>query len=74
MAQEDTPSVLKHYVTMCNLPTLRMDIQTLFLLFLGSLERSYMAYAAPAKQPPAPTNLHDVQSGTRTSVVLPICY
>lgn len=56
---------------MCNLPTPRKESQTLFLLFLGSLERSYMAYAAPAKHPPAPTNLHDVQSGTLG--VPPIC-
>ena len=46
------------------LPTPMTVSQCLFLFVAGSFDLSYTAYSAPAKHPPAPTSLHDVQSGT----------
>lgn len=45
-----------------NLPRLIPNNQCLFLLFGTILFLSYMAYTAPAKHPPAPIILQDMQS------------
>lgn len=45
--------------------------QRRFLLVMGTFDLSWRAYSAPAKQPPAPITLQEVQSGTPSLPISP---